>query len=155
PPEPIAVERVSVTTPAPALHVQTPSSAPLPVSPQQVQAASSPSPGSAAQPSIPSAPAPPPSNPMTSTVQNQPPETEAPGLLDNPGEAVAPSNAANRAAPPAYQTGSYSSSPELQIKSPVTYSPTRFEEKWAPRDESALGQAVRETTVDKRVIPLP
>ncbi|MCE5232938.1 MAG: hypothetical protein LLF91_06450 [Xanthomonadaceae bacterium] len=76
-----------------------------------------------------------------------------PKLFDAEGRPLAPAAAAAPA--PQYQARTFDTPGLMQHDSPVKYAPTRFERDWAPRDESALGEAVRKTTMEKRLIKLP
>ncbi|GAP66656.1 putative cross-wall-targeting lipoprotein signal [Mizugakiibacter sediminis] len=102
-----------------------------------------------------------PQRPPRATTPKPPPQapntlsaTPPPRLFDAQGQPLVPQQPA--AAPaPQFQARSFEAPRLMQHDSPVKYAPTRFEQDWAPRDESLLGEAVRKSTLEKRLIKLP
>lgn len=84
-------------------------------------------------------------NPDAATVQ----------LFDRDGRVLLP-GAESSGVAPAWQTGVGEGGARPRVAdSPVHYEETRFEDSWVPLNESALGAAVRKTTMTATVLPLP
>lgn len=110
---------------------------------------------------VPPAPRIPQRPPRATTPKSPPPQppttlsaTPPPKLFDAQGQPLVPTQPATGPAPE-YQARSFDAPKLMQHDSPVKYKSTRFEQDWAPRDESLLGEAVRKTTMEKRLIKLP
>ena len=77
-------------------------------------------------------------------------------IYDASGRVMLPAGVSSAPATPGYRVVLPQATPGLmEHKSPVTYTPTRFEKDWVPADENALEAAVRKTVMEATVLPLP